>query len=1219
MPVYFRAMSTPRRTLVLLCFSILCALPQAFGQFGPLRPILLHDRFAPDEEKDWAIYVDLDNDGHEDILRKGSSLARTLVWQRWTSSGFTPSEAIGDTVDYVLYIFADDLDGNGWIDVVVPTSFGFHLIMNDGSGLFNDNRWLAEDMMVGGHTGFGDLNNDGYADLFCATESLHAWLNNGDGTFQAPVLSAVDLMHPPTDVLDIDGDGTQDLVAMNPGYHAPSWYRNQGDGTFGPVIVLDQALEAYRSAFKDITGDGTPELVFQLPFTSDINALVNNGDGTFQGPIVLSAFDGVRALALDEADVDGDGDPDVLTDQAVMLNDNGSWVEAQPYYGGSRTITDRFMDVDADGAPDVLCKNTNGGMTWYRNLGSGSFEAELGQGTAIYPDRNIPAYMQVLDMDADGDVDIVLPNAIGPEVRCWLRNDGTGHLGSPLPLSETSVFHSSQRMADLDTDGLPDIVTLEGWYRNLGEGLFDPLITGLPVFYAESELLDLDGDGDIDILQSTSTMFVNDGSANFTSQGGIPTGIRRPSDLDGDGDLDLFVINNGTLKVYMQEPALTFTAVPGASGSMPSIMYVDDSLIVTLSGTRSYHPSTGAFDPLVPFPSGVTNPVGLFDLTGDGRKELLFILGGDGVHNELGWMERLGPAAFGPVVPFVSDVPGFPWYFAHDLDGDALPDLVIHGGSRQVVAWQRNGGEGSRSLSGDVFLDIDGNGVRSAGEPGLAHIYPVGIGDAGWPAWPNISGRYVIHANSGTHTAQVALPDYWTSSPQTHTAQLDDAHPHVDGLDFAVTPARDTTIFEVWSNFSNLSCLTAGNAVWLMDHITHFGANNLGTTLPSCRLALVLSEGLEFTGTDTEPAVSGDTLFWSFNAPYFGQSFQVGGHLSFTGTDPDISAQVLLFVTGSNGSDSLVDTAEWNALFLCSYDPNDKSVTPAGTGPLHVVDHDIERLTYTVRFQNTGNAPAYDVVIRDVLSGHLDHTSLHVLASSHTLSDVHIEGAGEAVFRFDGIQLPDSVSDEPGSHGFVVFSIAPHRDLPNGTAIENSVAIHFDFNEPVITNTTLTTLVDCGLFSATITAGNASLLASEGVAYQWFLDGDPIPGATEQTILPDWSAPGVYTVAVTSVYGCVAVSDPYTMLPDGIADQDRPRFVLQPNPATDQVRLLADRVLQAEDRVLLMDLHGRVLRSVRGGGLRELVLARDGLAAGVYLVELRRAGTAVGRVRVVWR
>ena len=63
-------------------------------------------------------------------------------------------------------------------------------------------------------------------------------------------------------------------------------------------------------------------------------------------------------------------------------------------------------------------------------------------------------------------------------------------------------------------------------------------------------------------------------------------------------------------------------------------------------------------------------------------------------------------------------------------------------------------------------------------------------------------------------------------------------------------------------------------------------------------------------------------------------------------------------------------------------------------------------------------------------------------------------------FNFDDIHLPDSNANEVASHGYVIFEIAPMAGLADGTVLENTSEIYFDFNPAVVTNTTVNTLVE---------------------------------------------------------------------------------------------------------------------------------------------------------------
>jgi hypothetical protein len=134
-----------------------------------------------------------------------------------------------------------------------------------------------------------------------------------------------------------------------------------------------------------------------------------------------------------------------------------------------------------------------------------------------------------------------------------------------------------------------------------------------------------------------------------------------------------------------------------------------------------------------------------------------------------------------------------------------------------------------------------------------------------------------------------------------------------------------------------------------------------------------------------------------------------------------------------------------------SYDPNIKTALPAGVGPEHLIDKDWT-LNYMIQFQNTGNDVAYEVVIADTLSEALDLSSLDVKGASHPFTwELTPERA--LTFTFADILLPDSTSNEPGSHGFVEFSITPKTSILPGTVIENTAHIYFDFNDAIVTNT----------------------------------------------------------------------------------------------------------------------------------------------------------------------
>ena len=164
----------------------------------------------------------------------------------------------------------------------------------------------------------------------------------------------------------------------------------------------------------------------------------------------------------------------------------------------------------------------------------------------------------------------------------------------------------------------------------------------------------------------------------------------------------------------------------------------------------------------------------------------------------------------------------------------------------------------------------------------------------------------------------------------------------------------------------------------------------------------------------------------------------------------------LVNVLSMDGANPDVDV--YCSLVNGSHDPNDKTGFPIGVDSLHYIAPN-EPLEYHIRFQNTGNGPAYRVVIRDTLDEKLDIFSVLPGVSSHPYRFT-MYGPRVLQWTFDNIMLPDSTSDEPDSHGFVSFKVNQQQDLPHGTQIRNDADIYFDYNAPVITNNTLHTIND---------------------------------------------------------------------------------------------------------------------------------------------------------------
>lgn len=159
-------------------------------------------------------------------------------------------------------------------------------------------------------------------------------------------------------------------------------------------------------------------------------------------------------------------------------------------------------------------------------------------------------------------------------------------------------------------------------------------------------------------------------------------------------------------------------------------------------------------------------------------------------------------------------------------------------------------------------------------------------------------------------------------------------------------------------------------------------------------------------------------------------------------------------VSPFNGDHNLAN----NTYTMCytvvnSHDPNIKEVYPVMVDP-----NFNDWLTYTIHFQNTGNAPAFNIRLEDTLDTMLDLNTFQVTDYSHQ-NATSLIGRNLSVY-FPNIQLPDSSSNPQGSIGFIQYRIKPKSTWTRPYQIKNTAYIYFDFNEPIVTNTTINTIKD---------------------------------------------------------------------------------------------------------------------------------------------------------------
>lgn len=360
------------------------------------------------------------------------------------------------------------------------------------------------------------------------------------------------------------------------------------------------------------------------------------------------------------------------------------------------------------------------------------------------------------------------------------------------------------------------------------------------------------------------------------------------------------------------------------------------------------------------------------------------------------------------------------------------------------------------SFGGYVFYDLNGNGIFDETEFGVdgaqvlvlpeeAVLYTNSDGFYKWLA--DTSVDYSISFLSGP-------TDQWQTDPDTiYTFNFQQNQEDNYSKNFSITPTEPYHAGQI--------SLTSNPARCNTDVPFLIGYGNRGTSSERGEVQLSYDPAVRFIESTPAPS-SIDTvnrvLIWTYSEllPFQFRSIE----LVLAMPDETNTGLLMNFDTEltreEDGISTLLDSNLYQEVVLCSYDPNDKLVSPRGVQEENYTIHD-QIFTYTIRFQNTGNAEAIDINIFDTISPLLDLESFRVLNSSFPVQTSIQERAVR--FYFENIWLPDSLSNEPASHGFVTYVISPLPNLDDFSVISNTAFIVFDFNPAVITNTTQNTMV----------------------------------------------------------------------------------------------------------------------------------------------------------------
>jgi Bacterial Ig-like domain (group 3)/FG-GAP-like repeat/FG-GAP repeat len=580
------------------------------------------------------------------------------------------------------------------------SSIGFQSAPQIPAGGFDSTTYFPP--VSGDFRGVGKKDAATVVQTGSTTFQISVALGNGDGTFQAPILTATGATGAgPLWVGDLNGDGKADLVLGSRGSPATFevWLSN-GDGTFtlnGSKVSLGSNTQiTWGTLYKDVSS-GFLDLVIADGKNSNIWTALGNGDGTFKTPTSASfaPYKIAANAAVAFADFDGDKILDFAATDAVSNQD-------EVFFGTSTGFTapvllttpdglydscfDVAGDLNGDGKIDIVSAGSNCNLsdlladklTVYINTPDGRFNNGAGVTGTYYPVGIRPEAVTIADVNGDGKNDVVTVTTQPGNVRVLLGN-GDGTLQAASVGYATGGNVGTQAVVDdFNNDGKADVIVSDRefsftYLQGYGDGSFRSALnyyspTAGNGFHPNGVGIasgDFNGDGIPDFVIGNFNESLATGITVFLSN---PDGSMQPgviynpigstelqyvavADFNGDGKLDIAAANsvNGTVVIFYGNGNGTFAQGP----------------------TFATDTQTGA--------SALGLVVG--DFNGDGKPDLAVVNNyNTGANADVGILINNGVwskgSGFNPVVNYALSAVATE-ITAADLNGDKKLDLVV--------------------------------------------------------------------------------------------------------------------------------------------------------------------------------------------------------------------------------------------------------------------------------------------------------------------------------------------------------------------------------------------------------------------------------------------------------------------------------------------------------------------------------------------------------------
>ena len=454
-----------------------------------------------------SVYAaDLDGDGDADVLSASYGDGEIAWYENFGGGAFSEPRVISRD-DQAGSVRAADLDGDGDHDVLYETGRDGHVVWleNLGRGQFSTRRVISTGAEFAHTLHSADLDGDGDIDVLSGSDGKIAWYENSDTDFiERDVWRDPQRRALSVDAADLDGDGDADVLftlrvirSSPPSIHGDTiaWLENLGGGRFSDQrIVTSEADGAHSVVAADLDGDGDVDVVSASIMASDalgeygedkIAWYENLGNGGFSAQRGISTT-ADAPLSVHVADLDGDGDGDVLSASAddgkiawyenIPANDDKA--DALEIAGAAGRVVGNSAGATRETGEAAHGGNRGGASVWFRwrapAMGDVTFDT-IGSGfdtlLAVYEDAGLVAENNdaasgntsvVEFMATEGDTYLIAVDGSGGHagsyVLNWRLETGTPRQAMPGTLAEA---------LDMLADAQAALDTLAAWTEGL--------------------------------------------------------------------------------------------------------------------------------------------------------------------------------------------------------------------------------------------------------------------------------------------------------------------------------------------------------------------------------------------------------------------------------------------------------------------------------------------------------------------------------------------------------------------------------------------------------------------------------------------------------------------------------------------------------------------------------------------------------------------------------